>query len=260
MKKKLALVLAALLVLGLAACGTPAPPAAGTGGTPPPETTSPGPDMSEPPETTSPEPDSSEPPETTPPEPDVSEPPEIPSSLRVPVPPEDWVAPVHEWGKPYDSLFHVDYSFWREEADGWQLVAGLWDDTVPPLTEETQEESWEEPSLTSPDLPAGYWRQLTWPGLELLCYHCGPERDVVLSITVTDPEIVTFRGVHVGCTLEELLSTQGEGCMGERYSEPGNYSYVPAEWCGTYAPLLIFRFEDGVIYEIHVEYYAVSSQ
>lgn len=98
----------------------------------------------------------------------------------------------------------IRYSLWQETPEGLQFFSGAVSIGLPFPAEEAV--------VTYPELihssffyRGGYWRRLTWPGLEVDCFHCNG-MDVVYGIRVTMPGLSTFRGISVGSTLDELRS------------------------------------------------------
>jgi len=144
----------------------------------------------------------------------------------------------------------IEFTFWKDTPEGRQLFTGLWMDTLPHLIDRVEETNIDAGSFTHTP-PERYWRQLTWPGLRMECYHDKENSDIIYEIWITMPEVSTFHGITVGSTLEELMAVyQNFGQLLEDYRNPGYYEYTPADFAGSYYPGLVFHVEDNNVIEI----------
>ena len=87
------------------------------------------------------------------------------------------------------------------------------------------------------------------------------EDRVVYSLDSAREDIFTYRGIHVGSSLEDVFSVYSDLTQGIDLQTWKDDPYTDnevrctlEEYWGSYAPLLIFRIEDGTVVEIEMRY------
>lgn len=174
--------------------------------------------------------------------------------------PKDHYDPAHYTG------LNIELTFWSESCSE---PYGLWGPSADLFTEDP------EITVTSdtPDAQAdtsinGKYETKTWDGFIVKTFiahkseHTNEGFETIYSLVSTRSDIYTYRGIHVGSSLENLISAyQDIGYDLDTWSKEyrkagfnGELRYTPEEYRGSLAPELIFSLEDNSVKRIELQY------
>lgn len=152
----------------------------------------------------------------------------------------------------------IEFTFWREH---YEKPCALWGPIVDFLDE--------NPRIIMVPNVGGYKdiEIRSWDGFTIkssIAHESSPpneESRVVYSLESTRKDIVTYRGIHVGNSLEDVFSVYSDLTQGIDLQTWKDDPYTDnevrctlKEYWGSYAPLLIFHIEDDTVVEIEMQY------
>lgn len=162
----------------------------------------------------------------------------------------------------YDGL-DVELTFWSTDSTE---PYGLWGPGATLIQGEPEiEVTDKERASASID---GYYETKIWPGLEVASFiahegeHTHEGFQTTYLLVTTREDIYTYRGIHIGSTLEALVAAYPDLCndMDEwsaayRASDAkGELMYTPKRYQGSLAPGLYFTVEDDVVSKMELRY------
>ena len=114
----------------------------------------------------------------------------------------------------------------------------------------------------------GKYETKTWDGFIVKTFiahkseHTSEGFETIYSLVSTRSDIYTYRGIHVGSSLENLISAyQDIGYDLDAWSKEyrkagfnGELRYTPEEYRGSLAPELIFSLENNSVKRIELQY------
>ena len=172
---------------------------------------------------------------------------------------EPFIPKDHYSEDEFDELdLGIEFTFWREHYDE---PCALWGSIVDFLDE--------NPRIIMVPNVGGYKdiEIRSWDGFTIkssIAHESSPPNEeprVVYSLESTREDIVTYRGIHVGNSLEDVFSVYSDLTQGvdlqtwkdDPYTD-NEVRCTPKEYWGSYAPLLIFHIEDDTVVEIEMRY------
>jgi len=160
----------------------------------------------------------------------------------------------------------IELTFWKEDSEE---PCGIWGPLIDFFDDSPEVEIVPDTS----DFPVGKdiegsYETRTWDGF-IICSFVPNEETAkkghdrtIYSITSTRGDIFTYRGIHVGSSLEEVFSAypdlDGLGYDLNTWRDDPNTEkeirYTPEEYRGSLAPWITFHFKGETVVKIEMEY------
>lgn len=144
----------------------------------------------------------------------------------------------------------IDLTLWRP---GYDAPCGIWGSLPEYFAEEPTVETLAGDVFSHYN---GFYNIYTWDGFTAKVYVPEGAEGVFYSLyeIYTDREdIYTYRGIHVGSTLEEVKEAY-KGEMPVQEVTNGRIEYQDPEYWGSYAPHLYFYIEQDVVVAMELKY------
>lgn len=170
----------------------------------------------------------------------------------------------------YDAALYtgldVELTFWSQNCD---TPYGLWGPAATLLNEKPEITREADTALEEPGVSiTGQYETKSWENFEVKTFiacesaHTSEGFQTVYSLVTLRNDIYTYRGIHVGNTLEDLLVAYPD--MGydldgwyQEYQDAGlsgQLRYTPEEYRGSLSPDLIFWIENDLVTKMELKY------
>lgn len=165
------------------------------------------------------------------------------------------VLPWEEYDADQYSGLDVELTFWHTQHDD---PIGIWS-----KVSDTVKEKADEVIITPGDIYVNYigeYSEYIFDGLTIKSYlpesstpESGTEENLIYQIYTDRTDIYTYRGIHVGSTLDEVKSAY-EGEMPSSTVQNGIIEYQDKEYWGSFGPNLYFYIENDTVSAMELKY------
>lgn len=153
------------------------------------------------------------------------------------------VLPWEKYNEKLYTGYDIDLTFWHTQYDN---PIGIYESVTENMIDRALEVETRAGDIYVNNM--GRYTEYTFVGLRIRAYSAqnSPEDNLIYELYTDRTDIYSYRGIHVGSTLEEI-KTAYEGELPSEIVENGSIKYMDSEYWGSFGPYLEFYIEDDVV-------------